>query len=95
MLWNIDSSSLAIGLTVVAALAFFFGSVLDAIMKENGFGPTGNALLFTAGFIGAVYVANRHGVGLRDLRLTVACGLGGAFAFFSALALLKAGLARR
>lgn len=95
MLWHIDSGSLAIGLVVVAAFAFFFGSVLDAILGENGFGPTGNTMLFTIGFVGAVYFANTHGVGLSDLKLTVAYGLGGAFIFFSVLALLKAGLSRR
>lgn len=95
MLSNIDVGSLTIGLVMVAAFAFFFGSVLDAIMRENGFGPTGNTLLFAAGFFGAIYVAKAHGLGLHDLKLTVAYGLGGAFAFFSVLALLKAGLARR
>ena len=74
--------------------AFFFGTALDAIMKDDGFGPTGNTLLFTVGFFGAVLVANSYGVSLRDLKLAVAWGLGGAFMLISALALLKAGLAR-
>ncbi len=72
-----------------------FGAVLDAVMHENGFGPTGNAVLFAAGFFGAVCVARSYGMGLADLKPVAACGFGGAFALFSVLALLKAGLARR
>lgn len=86
---------LAIGLTVVAAIAFLSGTVLDAVLKENGFGPTGNALLVSAGFLTAVYLASRQGVVLSDLKLVAAYGLGGGFTLFAALALLKAGLARR
>jgi hypothetical protein len=51
-------------------------------------------LLFTAGFFGAVVVANSYGITLRNLHLAVAWGLGGAFVFISVLALLKAGIGR-
>jgi hypothetical protein len=92
---HLDASALVIGFVVVAAFAFFFGSVLDAIMQANRFGPTGNTVCFAAGFIGACYLATRYGYDRGDVRLTVALGLGGAFLFFCALALLKAGLSRR
>lgn len=95
MVWQIDSGTLAIGLVVIVAFAFFFGSVLDAIMHENAFGPTVNTLLFAAGFVASVYYANSHGVGVGDLKLTAGCGLAGAFGGFSILALAKAGLSRR
>ncbi len=95
MLSNVDPVLLTIGLTALAAIAFFFGAVLDAVMHESGFGPTGNAVLFAAGFFGAVCVARSYGMGLADLKPVAACGFGGAFALFSVLALLKAGLARR
>ncbi|RVD63833.1 hypothetical protein EN751_40660, partial [Mesorhizobium sp. M4A.F.Ca.ET.029.04.2.1] len=72
----------------------FFGTALDAIMQDDGFGSTGNTLLFTAGFFLAVIVANEHGISLRDLKIAVAWGLGGAFTFISSMALIKAGLAR-
>lgn len=94
MLWNLDSGWLMMAVAFVAVMAFFFGAALDAIMKEDGFGPTGNMLLFTAGFFGAVIVANSYGISLRDLKLAVAWGLGGAFVFISLLALLKAAAAR-
>ncbi len=95
MLSNVDPVLLTIGLTALAAIAFFFGAVLDAVMHESGFGPTGNAVLFAAGFVGAVYVAHMRGMDYQNLTLIAACGFGGSFALFSLLALLKAGLARR
>lgn len=94
MLLHLDTSWLLMTVASVAVFAFFFGSALDAIMQEDGFGSTGNTLLFTLGFFVAIMVANEHGIVLRDLKLAVAWGLGGAFAFIAALALLKAGLAR-
>jgi hypothetical protein len=94
MLLHLDTSWLLMTVASVAVFGFFFGSALDAIMQEDGFGSTGNTLLFTLGFFVAIMVANEHGIVLRDLKLAVAWGLGGAFAFIGALALLKAGLAR-
>lgn len=96
MLPNVDPVLLSLGFIAVAAIALFFGAVLDAVMHENGFGPTGNAVLFAAGFVGAIYVAHSHyDMGAAELRPMAACGFGGAFALFSVLALLKAGMARR
>ncbi|WP_395449883.1 hypothetical protein ACHMW7_08775 [Aminobacter sp. UC22_36] len=94
MLWNLDPGWLMMAIAFVAVMAFFFGAALDAIMKDDGFGPIGNMLLFTAGFFGAVVVANSYGITLRNLHVAVAWGLGGAFVFISVLALIKAGIAR-
>ena len=94
MLWNLEPGWLMMAIAFVAVMAFFFGAALDVIMKDDGFGPIGNMLLFTAGFFGAVLIANGYGIMLRDLRLAVAWGLGGAFVLISLLALAKAGLAR-
>ena len=94
MFLHLDTTWLLFAFAIIAAFGFFFGTALDAIMKESGFGPTGNTLLFIFGFCFAVVVASKHGISLSDLRLAVACGLGGAFAFISVLALVKAGMAR-
>ena len=94
MIWNLDTSWLAMAVAIVSVLAFFFGSALDAIMRDDGFGPTGNMVIFTAGFFIAVIVVNNYGITLRDLKLAVAWGLGGAFTAISVLALLKAGIAK-
>ena len=94
MLLHLDTSWLMMTVASVAVFGFFFGTALDAIMREDGFGSTGNTLLFTLGFFVAIMVANEHGISLRDLRLAVAWGLGGAFTFVSVMAFIKAGLAR-
>ena len=94
MIWNLDSGWLMMTVATVGVLAFFFGSALDAIMKEDGFGPTGNTILFAVGFFTAVFVANSMGISLRDLKVAVGWGLGGAFMLVSMLALLRAGVAR-
>ena len=49
MIWNLDSGWLMMAVAGVTVMAFFFGSALDAIMRDDGFGPTGNMLLFTIG----------------------------------------------
>lgn len=94
MIWNLEPGWLMMAVAGVAVMAFFFGSALNAIMREDGFGSTGNMLLFTVGFFAAVMIANTAGINLRDLKLAVGWGLGGAFATVSLLALLKAGIAR-
>lgn len=94
MIWNLDPGWLMMAVASVAVLSLFFGSALDAIMREDGFGPLGNMILFTFGFFMAVIIANTWGINLRDLKLAVAWGLGGAFTTVSLLALLKAGIAR-
>ncbi|CDX34094.1 conserved membrane hypothetical protein [Mesorhizobium sp. ORS 3359] len=94
MFLHLDTTWLLFAFLIIAGFGFFFGTALDAIMKESGFGPTGNTLLFIFGFFAAIVIAHKHGTSLSDLRLAVACGLGGAFVFISALALIKAGMAR-
>ncbi len=94
MIWNLEPGWLMMAVATVAVLAFFFGAALDAIMREDGFGPFGNMLLFTFGFFMAVFIANNWGINLRDLKLAVAWGLGGAFTTVSVLALIKAGAGR-
>lgn len=94
MIWNLEPGWLMMAVATVAVLSLFFGSALDAIMREDGFGPIGNMLLFTFGFFMAIIVANTYGVNLRDLKMAVAYGLGGAFLTVSVLALIKAGVGR-
>lgn len=94
MIWNLQPGWLMMAVAGVAVLALFFGSALHAIMREDGFGPLGNMLLFTFGFFAAILVANTYGINLSDLKMATAYGLGGAFATVSVLAALKAGIAR-
>lgn len=94
MIWNLDGGWLMMAFATVAVMAFFFGAALDAIMRDDGFARTGNMALFTFGFFVGVFVANSYGISLRDLKLAVGFGLGGAFAAVASCALLKAGLQR-
>lgn len=90
MIWNLEPGWLMLAFAGVAVLALLFGSALDAIMRDDGFGPFGNMILFTVGFFLAVFMANSWGISLRDLKLAVGWGLGGAFATVAGLAFLKA-----
>jgi uncharacterized membrane protein YeaQ/YmgE (transglycosylase-associated protein family) len=94
MLWNLEASWLMMAVASVIVMALFFGSALHAIMREDGFGPIGNMVLFTAGFFIAIVAANSWGINLRDLTRAVATGLSGAFVVIAVLAILKGLLAR-
>jgi hypothetical protein len=94
MIWNLEAGWLMMAVASVAVLALFFGSALDAIMREDGFGPLGNMLLFPFGFFAAIIIANTYGINLRELKMAVAYGLGGAFVTVTVLAALKAGIAK-
>jgi hypothetical protein len=94
MLWNLEPSWLMMGVAGVIVMALFFGSALHAIMQEDGFGPIGNMVLFTAGFFTAILVVNAYGFDFRNLTLAVATGLGGAFAIIAVLAAVKGVFAR-
>lgn len=94
MLWNLEPGWLMMTVAIVVVIALFFGSALDAIMKEDGFGPIGNMVLFTAGFFVAILAANSYGINLHDLTRAMATGLGGAFTGIAGLALLKGAIAR-
>jgi hypothetical protein len=94
MLWNLEPSWLMMAVASVIVMALFFGSALHAIMRDDGFGPIGNMVLFTAGFFIAIFAANSWGINLRDLTRAVATGMGGAFVIIAALAILKGAFAR-
>ena len=94
MLLDLDPLWLVLAVTAVAVVSMIFGSALDALMGDDGFGPIGNMLVLTSGFFIAVAGANRLGYGFDELAAACGVGLAGAFAALTGLALLKAGLAR-
>lgn len=94
MLWNLEASWLMMAVASVIVMALFFGSALHAILRDDGFGPIGNMVLFTAGFFAAILIANTYGINLRDLTQAMATGLGGAFVIIAVLAVLKGVLDR-
>jgi len=94
MLWNLDTGWLLMAVAAVCIIAFIFGTALDAIMRDDGFGPTGNMVVFATGFFTAILALNSYGVPLRDLTVANATGLAGAFLSISILAVMKAALQR-
>lgn len=94
MLWNLDPAWLMMAVAVVLVAAVVLGSALDAIMRDDGFGPIGNMIVFAGGFFAAILLVNVYGISLRDLTLATVTGFVGAFVSFAILMLLKAGAAR-
>ena len=94
MLMRLDPAWLMLAISLVAIICFFFGALMDAIMKEDGFGPIGNTLVLLAGFFAGIFLVNYNGITLTSLGTATATGLGGSFVSLALLALVKAGLAR-
>lgn len=92
MLWNLDAGWLLLAVVIVGIFAFMVSMALNAVMGEDGFGATGNAVIITAGFFLTVFAANNFGYRLSDVSMAVVVGLAGAFACLAVLAMLKAGL---
>ena len=94
MLWNIGTEWLMIAVAVVAILAFVIALALDAVVKEEGFGATGNTVIMTVGFFFAIFTLNSFGHRMADLSHAVSTGLFGAFICFSVLMVVKGVLNR-
>jgi hypothetical protein len=90
MIWNLDGIWIAMAIAVVGIIAFFLSLGLDALMRNDGFGATGNAAVITAGFFLSVYLFNLYGIRFREAADAAMMGAVGAFAIFFVLALLKA-----
>ncbi|TWG55405.1 hypothetical protein L611_001900000860 [Aminobacter sp. J15] len=90
MFLKLDAMSLLLAISMVGILSFIVSLGLDAIVGEDGFGATGNAVVITAGFFFSMFLMIRFGWNLTDKKFAVACGLVGAFLCLTALMLLKA-----
>lgn len=94
MLLDLDATWIVLAFAVVAILSYIVGVFFDALMKDDGFGATGNMLVMTGGFYAAVLGANARGIRFDTLGTAAAAGLAGAFAAIALLGLAKAGLSR-
>jgi hypothetical protein len=94
MIWNLDTSWLLMAVATVVVLSFFFGSALDYLMRDDGFGSTGNMMIVSTGFFLGIVSANRQGYDLHEMHLAVLVGLAGAFVCLGTMTLLKAMIAR-
>ncbi len=94
MLLNLGTWWLVLAGTCVAILSFIIATVLNALMREEGFGATGNASVITAGFFGGILLANTLGHHLVDVQRAIAIGLAGSFLLLALLVMLKAAMRR-
>lgn len=94
MLLDLGTFWLVMAVTAVGVVALIFGSALDALMSDDGFGPLGNMLVLTAGFFLGILAANHFGWRFDQLVMACGVGLGGAFVAIAGLAAVKASLAR-
>ena len=95
MLWNLGPGWMLLALVSVGILSFIIATALDALMGENGFGASGNAIILTIGFFLSILVANKLGYRLSDLERAVAVGVGGAFVCFVTMTITRGILQRR
>lgn len=94
MLMKLDLSWLMMAIATVAMLSYMLSLGLDALMKGDGFGPLGNAILIGGGFFLTILLGNTYGVRFRTLPEATLIGLGGAFSAFIVLTFIKAVLNR-
>lgn len=94
MLWNLGFLWLAMAVAAVVIPSFIVATALNALMGEEGFGATGNAVIIAGGFFAAIYAANSLGYRLAEMKLAIPVGIGGAFALLGLLVVFKAGLRR-
>ena len=90
MIWNLDAMWLMMAIALVVVLSYFFGSALDALMRDDGFGANGNAVIVACGFFLTILGANYQGYNLRDMHQAIIVGLAGAFVVLASLTLLRA-----
>lgn len=94
MLWNLGAFWLMMAVATVVVFSFFLGSAIDTLMREDGFGITGNMVIIFGGFFLAILAANRQGYSLHELHRAIMVGLAGAFVCLATLTLIKALVAR-
>jgi hypothetical protein len=90
MLSKLDPAWLMMAVGAVVVLSYYLGSALDALMRDDGFGSFGNAIIISGGFFLAIFGANEQGYNLRELHLAIMVGIVGAFLVLTSLALIKA-----
>ena len=84
MLWRLDPAWLMMAVATVSVLSYFFGSALHWLMREDGFGSFGNAIIVCRLFL-TLIIFNQQGYALPGLQIAVMMGLGGSFLLFPSL----------
>ena len=94
MLWNLGLVWMVLAVGTVFGVAYMLSLMMESSIEREGYGPFAHATFITAGFFGAILVANNYGINLRDLKWALAYGAGGAFGVMFVMIVLKAALMR-
>ena len=82
MIWDANFLVLTFAIAAVSAIAYMLALWLDFLMRDQAYGPFGNAFIIVCGFFGAIYGANYYGIDLSEIGKATAYGMGGAFVLF-------------
>lgn len=94
MLSNLGFLWLAMAVACVTILSFIIAMTLNALMRDEAFGATGNTVIMTFGFFAGIFAANSLGYRLTGVDQAIPLGLGSAFALFAFLVFLKGAMRR-
>lgn len=90
MLWKLDLLWLVMAVGTVGGVAYMLSLMMDSSIGKEGYGPFLHATFITAGFFGAILLANYRGTNLADLKWALIYGGVGAFAVMLFMLLLRA-----
>lgn len=90
MLLNLDMGWLVIAVGVVFGVAYMMSLMMESSIGREGFGPFAHATFITAGFFGAILIANNYGINLKDLKWALAYGGGGGTGLLLTMLVLRA-----
>ncbi|EKF40435.1 hypothetical protein [Nitratireductor indicus] len=94
MLMKLDPSWLMFTVAAVSMISYLLSLGLDAILKEQGFGPFGMSSIISISFIGTILLANEQGIRFSGPTEAALAGLAGAFVVLLTLTVIKALLTR-
>lgn len=90
MLVNLGMGWMIMAVGVVFGVAYMMSLMMESSIGQEGFGPLAHATIISAGFFGAILVANHYGINLRDLKWALVYGGGGAVASMMTMLVLRA-----
>ena len=94
MLWNLDIGWFIMAFGTVFGVSYMLSLMMESSIGKEGFGPFLHATFITAGFFGAILVANNYGTNLKELHWALLYGGGGALATMLVMLVLRAVVVR-
>lgn len=94
MLAHLDSSEIITLGVVILVCCFFLGIIMDGLMEEDGFGPTGNMFVMSAGAFIGIQTFIHLGTTPKDYPALAVGAVSGGFIAIGTLGILKNVLSR-